>query len=126
MPAATPRAPEVQRALDRAAALPWTSGATTSLCRCCTTARRSPGCLVRNADGLGVIHAPSVIVATGGLGHLYRATTNPEGSTGDGIALALWAGLAVTDIEFIQFHPTMLFDRTGGGRRPLITEAAAR
>ena len=53
---------------------------------------------------------PSVILATGGLGHLYSATTNPEGSTGDGIALALWAGVAVSDIEFIQFHPTMLFD----------------
>lgn len=81
------------------------------------------GVLVRNADGLGVIHAPSVIVATGGLGHLYSATTNPEGSTGDGVALALWAGVGVADIEFIQFHPTMLFDRLGTGRRPLITEA---
>jgi L-aspartate oxidase len=81
------------------------------------------GVLVRNDDGLGVIHAPSVIMATGGLGHLYRATTNPEGSTGDGIALALWAGVGVTDLEFIQFHPTMLFDPLGTGRRPLITEA---
>jgi L-aspartate oxidase len=81
------------------------------------------GVLVRNADGLGVVHAPSVIVATGGLGHLYSATTNPEGSTGDGIALALWAGVGVSDIEFIQFHPTMLFDRGAAGRRPLITEA---
>ena len=81
------------------------------------------GVLVRNDDGLGVIHAPSVILATGGLGHLYSATTNPEGSTGDGVALALWAGLPVSDIEFIQFHPTMLFDGHAGGRRPLITEA---
>ena len=81
------------------------------------------GVLVRNADGLGIVHAPAVIVATGGLGHLYSATTNPEGSTGDGVALALWAGVGVTDIEFIQFHPTMLFDPLGSGRRPLITEA---
>lgn len=81
------------------------------------------GVLVRSNDGLGVIHAPAVILATGGLGHLYSATTNPEGSTGDGIALALWAGLPVADIEFIQFHPTMLFDGHAGGRRPLITEA---
>jgi L-aspartate oxidase len=79
--------------------------------------------LVRNEDGLGVVHAPSVILATGGVGHLYSATTNPEGSTGDGIALALWAGVGVSDIEFIQFHPTMLFDGEAGGRRPLITEA---
>ena len=79
--------------------------------------------LVGNADGIGVLHTSSVILATGGLGHLYSATTNPAGSTGDGIALALWAGVDVTDIEFIQFHPTMLFDRNGSGRRPLITEA---
>ncbi len=81
------------------------------------------GVLVLNEDGLGIVHAPSVILATGGLGHLYSATTNPEGSTGDGVALALWAGVPISDIEFIQFHPTMLFDGQAGGRRPLITEA---
>src|SRR5215212_178658 len=81
------------------------------------------GVLVLTADGPGVVHAPSVILATGGLGHLYAATTNPAGSTGDGIALAMWAGLPVGDLEFIQFHPTMLFDGHAGGRRPLITEA---
>ncbi|MGB7509436.1 MAG: L-aspartate oxidase [Mycobacterium sp.] len=81
------------------------------------------GVLVLSDDGPGVIYAPSVILATGGLGHLYQATTNPEGSTGDGLALAMWAGLPVTDLEFIQFHPTMLFDGHRGGRRPLITEA---
>ncbi len=74
------------------------------------------GVLVARPDGTGIISAPSVILATGGLGHLYSATTNPNGSTGDGIALALWAGLAVGDLEFIQFHPTMLF--VPGARRP--------
>src|SRR6202020_2448064 len=53
----------------------------------------------------------------------YGATTNPAGSTGDGIAVALWAGVAVSDVEFIQFHPTMLYDGPEGGRRPLVTEA---
>jgi L-aspartate oxidase len=81
------------------------------------------GVLVLNEDGPGIVHAPAVILATGGLGHLYAATTNPEASTGDGIALALWAGVAVSDIEFVQFHPTMLFDGFTSGRRPLITEA---
>lgn len=81
------------------------------------------GVLVRNEDGAGIIHAPSVILATGGLGHVYAATTNPSGSTGDGIALALWAGVPVRDIEFVQFHPTMLYSEDSGGRRPLITEA---
>jgi L-aspartate oxidase len=113
---------EVQRALDHAAAMldirrnhvalqiMHTDGAVT-------------GVLVHNEDGLGIVHAPSVILATGGLGHLYSATTNPDGSTGDGVALAMWAGVPISDIEFIQFHPTMLFDGHAGGRRPLITEA---
>ncbi|WP_082943865.1 L-aspartate oxidase [Mycobacterium sp. 1274761.0] len=81
------------------------------------------GVQVLNDDGPGIVHAPSVVLATGGLGHLYSATTNPDGSTGDGVALALWAGVPISDIEFIQFHPTMLFDGHAGGRRPLITEA---
>ena len=112
----------MQRALDYAAAnldirrnmSPWS--------RWWTRAPRRVS-LVLSDDGPGVIHAPSIILATGGLGHLYEATTNPEGSTGDGVALAMWAGLPVSDLEFIQFHPTMLFDGHGGGRRPLITEA---
>lgn len=81
------------------------------------------GVSVLTPEGPGVLYAPSVILATGGLGHLYRATTNPAGSTGDGVALALWAGVAVSDLEFIQFHPTMLFDEQRAGRLPLITEA---
>ncbi|MDT5073377.1 MAG: L-aspartate oxidase [Mycobacterium sp.] len=113
---------EVQRALDHAAAMLDIRRNHVAL-QVLHEAGAVTGVLVRNDDGLGVIHAPSVILATGGLGHLYSATTNPEGSTGDGIALALWAGLPVSDIEFIQFHPTMLFDGNAGGRRPLITEA---
>lgn len=113
---------EVQRALDHAAATLDIRRNHVAL-QILHDDAAVTGVLVRNSDGLGVIHAPSVIVATGGLGHLYTATTNPEGSTGDGVALALWAGVGVSDIEFIQFHPTMLFDRMGSGRRPLITEA---
>ncbi len=113
---------EVQRALDHAAATLDIRRNHVAL-QVLNDGTAVTGVLVRNADGLGVVHAPSVIIATGGLGHLYSATTNPEGSTGDGIALALWAGVGVSDIEFIQFHPTMLFDPLGSGRRPLITEA---
>ncbi|MGH3562732.1 MAG: L-aspartate oxidase [Mycobacterium sp.] len=113
---------EVQRALDRAAAaLDIRRGHVA--CEILRDAAAVTGVLVANADGIGIIHAPSVILATGGLGHLYRATTNPDGSTGDGVALALWAGASVSDVEFIQFHPTMLFDGNVGGRRPLVTEA---
>ncbi len=113
---------EVQRALDHAAAT-LDIRRNHSALEVLHDGSAVTGVLVRNADGVGIVHAPSVILATGGLGHLYRATTNPDGSTGDGIALALWAGVGVTDIEFVQFHPTMLFDRNGAGRRPLITEA---
>jgi L-aspartate oxidase len=114
---------EVQRALDGAAGLLdiRTGHVATRVLHDGTAVN---GVAVLNADGLGVVSAPSVILASGGLGHLYGATTNPEGSTGDGIALALWAGVPVSDLEFIQFHPTMLFAGAGdGGRRPLITEA---
>ena len=117
---------EVQRALDRAAALLDIRRGHVAT-QVLHDEGRVTGVFVHSPEGPGVLHAPSVILATGGLGHLYRATTNPEGSTGDGIALALWAGLAVSDIEFVQFHPTMLFSAPGvggvGGRRPLITEA---
>ena len=113
---------EVQRALDHAAATLDVRRNHVAL-QVLRDESAVTGVLVRNPDGLGLIHAPSVIVATGGLGHLYSATTNPDGSTGDGIALALWAGVGVSDLEFVQFHPTMLFDPLGSGRRPLITEA---
>lgn len=113
---------EVQRALDRAAAMLDIRRNHVAL-QVIHNGGAVTGVLVHNADGLGVLHTPSVILASGGLGHLYSATTNPEGSTGDGVALALWAGVAVEDLEFIQFHPTMLFDGRAAGRRPLITEA---
>lgn len=113
---------EVQRALDAAAA-ELDIRRDHVACEVLRDDARVTGVLVRNDDGLGIIHAPSVILATGGLGHVYAATTNPAGSTGDGIALALWAGVAVRDIEFVQFHPTMLYVENGGGRHPLVTEA---
>ena len=113
---------EVQRALDNAAARLDIRRGHVAL-ELLHDGAAVRGVLVLNQDGVGVVHAPSVILATGGLGHLYSATTNPEGPTGDGVALAMWAGLPVSDLEFIQFHPPMLFDGHGGGRRPLITEA---
>jgi L-aspartate oxidase len=113
---------EVQRALDHAA-LTLDIRRNHVALQILQTAGAVTGVQVLNEDGPGIVHAPSVILATGGLGHLYSATTNPEGSTGDGIALASWAGVPISDVEFIQFHPTMLFDGNAGGRRPLITEA---
>jgi len=86
---------------------------------------RVAGALAIDAQGRpGVLHAPAVLLATGGLGHLYAATSNPEGATADGIALALRAGAVVADLEFVQFHPTVLYAPGGPrGRRPLVTEA---
>jgi L-aspartate oxidase len=67
------------------------------------------------------VRATNVLVTTGGAGQLYAVTTNPLEATGDGIAMALRAGVAVADVEFIQFHPTAL--SIDSMPRPLLTEA---
>ncbi|HWF80407.1 MAG TPA: L-aspartate oxidase [Streptosporangiaceae bacterium] len=75
-------------------------------------------------DGVGAVYAPAVILATGGIGQIYSATTNPHVSTGDGVALALRGGAQAADLEFVQFHPTVLWLGAGArGRQPLISEA---
>ncbi|WP_226487413.1 L-aspartate oxidase [Streptomyces parvulus] len=75
-------------------------------------------------DGVGAVHAPAVVLATGGMGQVFSATTNPSVSTGDGVALALRAGAEVSDLEFVQFHPTVLFLGPGAeGQQPLVSEA---
>ncbi|WP_214406630.1 L-aspartate oxidase, partial [Pseudonocardia lacus] len=71
----------------------------------------------------GVLRAPAVLLATGGYGQLYASTTNPATATGDGVALALRAGASAADLEFVQFHPTVLYTGPTVGRRPLVTEA---
>ena len=83
------------------------------------------GLLVLDGDGVpGVLRAPAVLLATGGVGQMYQATSNPEVATADGLALALRAGAAVADLEFVQFHPTVLYTGSGArGRCPLVTEA---
>ncbi len=76
------------------------------------------------ADGVGAAHARAVVLATGGLGQIYQATTNPSVSTGDGMAVALRAGAVIADLEFVQFHPTVLWlGVDAGGQQPLISEA---
>jgi L-aspartate oxidase len=80
------------------------------------------GALVWNkAHGKTLVWARRTILATGGAGQIYRESTNPEGASGDGMALAWRAGAALRDMEFMQFHPTVLY--IAGGARSLITEA---
>ncbi|MEU8815988.1 L-aspartate oxidase [Actinoplanes sp. NPDC048796] len=75
-------------------------------------------------DGVGAILARAVVLATGGMGQIYSSTTNPSVSTGDGVALALRAGAVVTDVEFVQFHPTSFVTAgLSSVQRPLISEA---
>jgi L-aspartate oxidase len=75
-------------------------------------------------DGVGAVRSRVVILASGGIGQLYAATTNPSVSTGDGMALALRAGAKVRDLEFVQFHPTVLWlGKSAKGQQPLVSEA---
>jgi L-aspartate oxidase len=80
------------------------------------------GALVWNAHhGKTLIWAKQTILCTGGCGQIFRETTNPEVATGDGLAIAWRAGAELRDMEFMQFHPTVLY--IAGSSRNLITEA---
>ena len=75
-------------------------------------------------DGIGAAMSRAVVLATGGFGQVYSATTNPSVATGDGLAAALRAGAMLADVEFVQFHPTVLWLGPGSsGQQPLISEA---
>ena len=77
-----------------------------------------------DVESVGDITARAVVVATGGFGQVYASTSNPSAVTGDGIALALRAGVEIADIEFIQFHPTVLWTSADAtGQQALISEA---
>ncbi|HLI30139.1 MAG TPA: FAD-binding protein, partial [Terriglobia bacterium] len=65
---------------------------------------------------LKCVHAAAVLLTTGGLGQVYAETTNPPDACGDGVALAFRAGGLLSDMEFIQFHPTVLYTRKGPRR----------
>jgi L-aspartate oxidase len=75
-------------------------------------------------DGIGAVLCRAVVLASGGLGQVFSSTTNPPVATGDGMALALRAGAVLRDLEFVQFHPTVMWLGAGStGQQPLISEA---
>lgn len=83
-----------------------------------------------NADGtvksIGLITARAVVVATGGYGQVFASTSNPAAVTGDGHALALRAGLCLRDLEFVQFHPTVLWQDANSTQQQMLISEAVR
>jgi len=83
---------------------------------------RCTGVTALDPDGvIRTLRADQVVIATGGAGQMFAVTTNPSEATGDGIAIALRAGVPVADVEFVQFHPTALHHPAMP--RPLLSEA---
>ncbi len=82
---------------------------------------RCIGARYANESGVHEVHAAAVLLATGGAGQVFRETTNPPIATGDGLMLAWFAGARITDLEFVQFHPTAL--DVAGAPRFLLSEA---
>lgn len=75
-------------------------------------------------DGVGAILAPAVVLATGGIGQVFLSSTNPPVATGDGVGAGLRAGAVVADMEFVQFHPTVMYlGPQAKGQQPLVSEA---
>jgi len=75
-------------------------------------------------DGVGAALAPAIVLATGGFGQIFSQTTNPSVATGDGLALAIRAGALIADLEFVQFHPTVMWlGPFARGQQPLVSEA---
>lgn len=90
-----------------------------------TDGQRVTGISVISDKGLPEeVSCSAVLLATGGMGQVYRNTTNPEAATGDGVAMAFRSGAEVSDMEFIQFHPTALYMKKAP--RFLLSEALRR
>ncbi|MGH9668992.1 MAG: L-aspartate oxidase [Terriglobales bacterium] len=88
----------------------------------CVGGGRVTGVSLMDRNGeIREVRASAVLLATGGLGQVYRETTNPSVATGDGVAMAFRAGAEVSDMEFVQFHPTALY--VPGAPRFLLSEA---
>ena len=98
--------------------------------RTATGIRQAAGVRVARTDrngrveSVGTITARAVVIACGGYGQVFASTSNPPAVTGDGVAIALRAGTPVRDVEFVQFHPTVLWRGPGArGQQALVSEA---
>ena len=92
--------------------------------RCATAGVRTSAVTADGVESVGEVAARAVVLACGGIGQVYASTTNPPVATGDGMAVALRAGAALADIEFVQFHPTVLWQGPDAqGQQLLVSEA---
>jgi L-aspartate oxidase len=127
---------EVQRTLDESAigagvdVMPHAFALDLVLGRAADGERQVAGVRIAeiDADGtarsVGVVTARAVVVASGGYGQVFASTSNPPAVTGDGLAMALRAGLPATDVEFVQFHPTVMWRGPDAyGQQVLVSEA---
>ena len=81
------------------------------------------GALIHAQGAYRIIRTRHLVIATGGIGQIYAASTNPEVATGDGLAAALRAGVTLENMEFVQFHPTGLWSGDASGQTFLVSEA---
>ena len=87
---------------------------------------RVNGALLEHDGEVTPTFAGATVLATGGIGDLYPRSTNPDGSTGDGVAMAALAGADVEDMEYVQFHPTVFVGEDGDTDRPFLVSEAVR